>query len=221
MRLVIVGPPGAGKGTQSARISSKYGIPHVSTGDMFREILRREDELASRVRRYVESGELVPDELVVEMVRDRICRPDCERGFILDGFPRTLSQAEALDRMLREANKDLDAVLYLRVSEEAVVRRLSRRRVCESCGAIYHLDYSPPRVPGVCDRCGGRLVQRDDDREEVVRERLRVYHRQTEPLVGYYRQRGILIEVDGCKEIDQVWEDIQRALDPIAAQGDC
>jgi len=221
LRLVIVGPPGAGKGTQSARISSKYGIPHVSTGDMFREILRREDQLASRVRRYVESGELVPDELVVEMVRDRICRPDCERGFILDGFPRTLSQAEALDKMLREANKDLDAVLYLRVSEEAVVRRLSRRRVCESCGAIYHLDHSPPKMPGVCDRCGGRIVQRDDDREEVVRERLRVYHRQTEPLVGYYRQRGILIEVDGCKKMDQVWEDIQRALDPIAAQGDC
>ncbi len=221
MRLVIMGPPGAGKGTQSALISSKYGIPHVSTGDMFREILKRSDGLANRIRKYVESGELVPDELVVEMVRDRICRPDCERGFILDGFPRTVAQAEALDRMLESAGKELNAVLYLRVSEEAVVRRLSRRRVCESCGAIYHLDYNPPKRPGVCDRCGGRLIQRDDDREEVIRERLRVYHEQTEPLIKYYGERGLLVEIDGCKEIHQVWEDVQRVLDPLASQEDC
>ncbi|MDK2463888.1 MAG: adenylate kinase [Candidatus Korarchaeota archaeon] len=221
MRLVIMGPPGAGKGTQSALISSKYGIPHVSTGDMFREILKRSDGLANRIRKYVESGELVPDELVVEMVRDRICRPDCEGGFILDGFPRTVAQAEALDRMLESAGKELNAVLYLRVSEEAVVRRLSRRRVCESCGAIYHLDYNPPKRPGVCDRCGGRLIQRDDDREEVIRERLRVYHEQTEPLINYYREKGLLVEIDGCKEIHQVWEDVQRVLDPIASRGDC
>ncbi len=221
MRLVIMGPPGAGKGTQSALISSKYGIPHVSTGDMFREILKRNDNLANRIRRYVESGELVPDELVVEMVRDRICRSDCERGFILDGFPRTIAQAEALDRMLSEAGKELNAVLYLKVSEETVVRRLSRRRVCESCGAIYHLDYNPPKRPGICDLCGGKLIQRDDDREEVVRERLRVYREQTEPLISYYGKKGLLVEVDGCKEIHQVWREVQRALDPIAAQGDC
>ncbi len=221
MRLVIMGPPGAGKGTQSALISSKYGIPHVSTGDMFREILKRSDGLANRIRKYVESGELVPDELVVEMVRDRICRPDCEGGFILDGFPRTVAQAEALDRMLESAGKELNAVLYLRVSEEAVVRRLSRRRVCERCGAIYHLDYNPPKRPGVCDRCGGRLIQRDDDREEVIRERLRVYHEQTEPLINYYGEKGLLVEIDGCKEIHQVWEDVQRVLDPIASRGDC
>lgn len=221
MRLVIMGPPGAGKGTQSALISSKYGIPHVSTGDMFREILKRSDDLANRIRKYVESGELVPDELVVEMVRDRICRPDCERGFILDGFPRTVAQAEALDRMLESAGKELNAALYLRVSEEAVVRRLSRRRVCESCGAIYHLDYNPPKRPRVCDRCGGRLIQRDDDREEVIRERLRVYHEQTEPLINYYGEKGLLVEIDGCKEIHEVWEDVQRVLDPLASQGDC
>ncbi len=221
MRLVIMGPPGAGKGTQSALISSKYGIPHVSTGDMFREILKRSDDLANRIRKYVESGELVPDELVVEMVRDRICRPDCERGFILDGFPRTVAQAEALDRMLESAGKELNAVLYLRVSEEAVVRRLSRRRVCESCGAIYHLDYNPPKRPGVCDRCGGRLIQRDDDQEEVIRERLRVYHEQTEPLINYYGERGLLVEIDGCKEIHEVWEDVQKVLDPLASRGDC
>ncbi|RLG40186.1 MAG: adenylate kinase, partial [Thermoproteota archaeon] len=215
MRLVIMGPPGAGKGTQSALISSKYGIPHVSTGDMFREILKRSDDLANRIRKYVESGVLVPDELVVEMVRDRICRPDCERGFILDGFPRTVAQAEALDRMLESAGKELNAVLYLRVSEEAVVRRLSRRRVCESCGAIYHLDYNPPKRPGVCDRCGGRLIQRDDDQEEVIRERLRVYHEQTEPLINYYGERGLLVEIDGCKEIHEVWEDVQKVLDPL------
>jgi len=221
LRLVIMGPPGAGKGTQSALISSKYGIPHVSTGDMFREILKRSDDLANRIRKYVESGELVPDELVVEMVRDRICRPDCERGFILDGFPRTVAQAEALDRMLESAGKELNAVLYLRVSEEAVVRRLSRRRVCESCGAIYHLDYNPPKRPGVCDRCGGRLIQRDDDQEEVIRERLRVYHEQTEPLINYYGERGLLVEIDGCKEIHEVWEDVQKVLDPLASRGDC
>lgn len=221
MRLVLLGPPGAGKGTQAARISAKYGIPHISTGDMFREILKRDDELARKVRRYVEAGDLVPDEIVVEIVKERIHRPDCGRGFILDGFPRTIPQAEALDEILEADGTPISAALYLWVTEDTAVMRLSRRRVCESCQAVYHLDFNPPRSPGVCDRCGGKLVQREDDREEVVRHRIRVYREQTEPLLGYYREKGVLREIDGNKSIEQVWEDVQRVLDPLAECGDC
>ncbi len=221
MRLVLLGPPGAGKGTQAARISAKYGIPHISTGDMFREILKRDDELARKVRRYVEAGDLVPDEIVVEIVKERIHRPDCGRGFILDGFPRTIPQAEALDEILEADGTPISAALYLWVTEDTAVMRLSRRRVCESCQAVYHLDFNPPRSPGVCDRCGGKLVQREDDREEVVRHRIRVYREQTEPLLGYYREKGVLREIDGNKSIEQVWEDVQRVLDPLAQCGDC
>lgn len=221
MRLILLGPPGAGKGTQAARISDKYGIPHISTGDIFREILKRDDELARKVRKYVESGDLVPDEIVVEIVRERIHRPDCQRGFILDGFPRTKPQARALDEILEADGTPLTAALYLQVTEETVVMRLSRRRVCENCQAVYHLDFNPPKVPSVCDRCGGKLVQREDDREEVVRRRLRVYREQTEPLLEYYRQRGVLKEVDGNKPIEDVWREIQEILDPLAERGDC
>ncbi len=221
MRLVLLGPPGAGKGTQAARISSRYGIPHISTGDMFREILKRDDELARKVRRYVEAGDLVPDEIVVEIVKERIHRPDCRRGFILDGFPRTIPQAKALDEILEADGTPITAALHLWVTEDTAVMRLSRRRVCESCQAVYHLDFNPPKSPGVCDCCGGKLVQREDDREEVVRHRIRVYREQTEPLLGYYREKGVLREIDGNKPIEQVWEDIQRALDPLAECVDC
>ena len=220
LRLVIFGPPGSGKGTQSKLISELYGIPHISTGDIFRDEMARGSRLGRLAEEYISKGLLVPDEVVVEMVRERLLREDCKPGFILDGFPRTLRQAEELDRILEELGGRLDAVINLVVDEEEVVRRITLRRVCSVCGAIYHLEFNPPKRPGVCDRCGGKLYQREDDTEEVVRKRLEVYRTQTEPILRYYREKGLVRDVDGNPSIEEVFEQVKAVLEEVRSGGD-
>ncbi len=215
MNLIFLGPPGAGKGTQAKRIVEKYKIPQISTGDMFREAVAKGTELGKRAKEYMDRGELVPDEVVIGIVKERISQKDCERGFILDGFPRTIRQAEALDDMLEEMGRKIDAVLNLVVPEEEIIKRIVYRRVCKSCGAVYNLIYSPPKVDGTCDKCGGELYQRDDDKEETVRERMRVYREQTEPLIEYYSKKGIVFNIDGKKDIEEVWKEIEKVLERI------
>jgi len=212
LRLVIFGPPGAGKGTQAKMLSEKLGVPHIATGDIFREAVKAGTELGRLAKQYMDRGELVPDEVVIGIVEERLRRPDCSKGFILDGFPRTIKQAEVLDEMLQKMGVKLDAVVNLEVSEDEVVKRISLRRTCRNCGAIYHLITNPPKKEGVCDKCGGELYQRDDDREETVRSRLRVYRQQTEPLLKFYEQRGLLKNVDGEKRIEEVFKEILAAL---------
>ncbi len=215
MNLIFLGPPGAGKGTQAKRVVEKYGIPQISTGDMLREAVAKGTELGKKAKEYMDKGELVPDEVVIGIVKERLQQPDCEKGFILDGFPRTLAQAEALDEILKELNKKIDAVINVAVPEEEVVKRITNRRTCRNCGAIYHLIYAPPKVDNKCDKCGGELYQRDDDKEETVRERYRVYRENTEPLIDYYRKKGILYDVDGTKDIEGVWKEIEVILEKI------
>lgn len=213
MRLVIFGPQGAGKGTQAARIAEKYGILAVSTGDIFRAAVSEGSELGRRVLEYVNAGRLVPDELTIEVVRERLSRPDARDGFLLDGFPRNVVQAEALDGMLAERGQALDAALVIEVPEEVSLRRITGRRACSRCGTNYSLD-APPRHDWVCDRCGGRVEARTDDLDEaVIRERLRAYHEQTEPLKAYYAARGLLRSVDGASGTpDQVFDRIVAVL---------
>lgn len=212
MRVVFLGPPGAGKGTQARRLADRYGIPQVATGDMLREAMASGSELGQRARAYVERGELVPDDVMLAVVEDRLRRPDAERGFVLDGFPRTLAQAEGLDDLLRRLGRRLDAVVLFQVPEETVVRRLAGRWTCTACGRVFHESYSPPRTPGVCDACGSPLVQREDDRPETVRRRLAVYAEQTAPVVEYYRARGLLHPVDGSQDPDAVAEAVEAVL---------
>lgn len=212
MNLILLGGPGAGKGTQAKLIVEEYKIPQISTGDMLREAVKQGTELGKKAKEYMDKGELVPDEIVIGIVRDRLKQPDCEKGFILDGFPRTIAQAEALDKMLDEIGKKIDAVINIYVPEEEIVKRIVNRRTCKKCGAIYHLIYSPPKESNKCDKCGGELYQRDDDKEETVRERLRVYKQQTEPLIEYYEKKGILYNVDGTKDINGVFEEIKGVL---------
>lgn len=212
LRLVLLGPPGAGKGTQAAVIREKYGIPHISTGEILREAIEAGTELGSRVKSIVESGSLVPDELVGEVVAERLSREDATRGFLLDGFPRTLRQAEILETVLSTRKQALTAVIKIDLEDEAVVRRLSGRRSCASCGALYHVESARPRADGVCDACGGQLRQREDDTEEVIRKRLKVYHRQTAPLAGHYRSSGHLRTVDGDGTRDEVTARVLKAL---------
>jgi len=195
MKMVFLGPPGVGKGTYARAVSKEFGIPHISTGDIFREEIARGSELGRKVKEYVEKGLLVPDEIVVEVVKKRLSQPDCRRGFILDGFPRTISQARALDEF---APPNL-ALLFV-APDEVIVERISGRRICAWCGAIYHVKYMPPKYPGICDRCGGPLIQRRDDRPEVVRERLKVYRETFTPIIDYYRGKGILREVDASEQ---------------------
>lgn len=212
MRLVIFGPQGAGKGTQSEGIAEKYGVPVVSTGDIFRAALSGGTALGLKVAEYVEAGKLVPDDLTIEVVRERLLADDCRDGFLLDGFPRSLVQATALDGILAEKGQDLDAALVIEVPEAVSLRRILGRRACEDCGKNYHLD-SPPANDWTCDRCGGRVVERTDDHEELtVRERLRLYHEQTEPLKSYYADKGLLVEVDGLGTPDEVFTRITAAL---------
>lgn len=212
MRLIIFGPPGAGKGTQAKLLSEKLGVPHVATGDMLREAVEAGTELGRLAKQYMDRGELVPDDVVVMIVEERLSRPDCRKGFILDGFPRTIRQAEALDSFLKRTGAKIDAVINLEVGEEEVVRRISFRRTCKSCGAVYHLVFSPPRQDGLCDKCGGPLYQREDDREETVRSRLKVYRQQTEPLLKFYKEKGLLVNVNGERRIEQVFNDILRSI---------
>lgn len=215
MNLILLGPPGAGKGTQAKNICERYGIPQVSTGDILRQACRDRTELGCQAESYMVAGELVPDAVVIGIVAERLARPDCQKGFILDGFPRTAAQADALERLLGERGKRMEAVLSLKVDDDELIRRLSGRRVCSQCGESYHVAFAPPQTNGVCDKCQGQLVQRKDDEEATVKQRLVVYQDQTEPLVAYYRSRDILKVVDGTGTAAQVWKRIQGVLDAL------
>ena len=204
MRIILIGPPGAGKGTQAESIKAKHSIAHISTGDMLRENVRSGTELGRKARVFMDAGQLVPDDLIIDMMRSRLRADDARSGFLLDGFPRTTSQAEALDRLLGEIGTDLDAVILLEVSDDTVVKRLTSRRVCSSCGAIYNLTVRPPKIDGVCDFCSSKVIQRDDDKESVIRNRLAVYHERTAPLIAYYEARGLLHRVDATSAKDSV-----------------
>ncbi|HUS81680.1 MAG TPA: adenylate kinase [Dehalococcoidia bacterium] len=211
MILILLGPPGAGKGTQAALISQEAGVAHVATGDLFRENIRNQTELGLQAKAFVDKGSLVPDELTVRMLLDRLDRPDTQKGVLLDGFPRTVDQARALDEALKERGQAVDKVLYINVGEEEVVRRLAGRWTCRQCGAVYHQVFSPPKQQGKCDQCGGELYQRDDDKPETVRNRLGVYSQQTAPLIDYYKGQGKLLEVNGEQEADAVGRDLLKA----------
>ncbi len=213
MKLVLLGPPGSGKGTQAKRLAKKYGIPHVSSGDILRAGFKEEGYLDGETREIVRSGKLVPDRIAVEIVRKRLGEEDCGKGFILDGFPRTLSQAESLNGFLQESDMPIDRVIYLELSQEEAVKRLSGRRTCHGCGATFHLVFNPPHTPGLCDRCGRQLSQREDDKEMTVRERMKTYERQTYPLIEYYKSRGLLAKINANKSIDEVFEDLCEVVD--------
>jgi adenylate kinase len=202
MRIILIGPPGAGKGTQAAAIREKYPLAHISTGDILRENVRAGTELGAEARKFMDSGALVPDALIIKMMRERMGQPDASEGFMLDGFPRTVAQAEALEELLKDIGAGLDAVILLEIDDDAVVRRLGSRRVCSSCGAIYNVVGHPTKAEGVCDDCSGEVIQRDDDTEPVIRRRLEVFHAQTAPLVEYYENRGKLRRVDGAGSSD-------------------
>lgn len=212
MNLILLGPPGAGKGTQSAMLVARFGIPQISTGDILRTAVREGTPMGLKAKSFMDAGALVPDEVVVGIVRERLQKPDCAKGFVLDGFPRTVSQADALRVTLGELQKRLDAVVSLEVDEEALVVRLTGRRTCRNCAKGYHMQFDPPRATGVCDLCGGELYQRDDDREETIRKRLTVYREQTSPLIDYYRQGGVLVSLDGMRDIAAVQEEILASL---------
>jgi len=212
MRAIFLGPPGAGKGTQARQLAETWSVAHVATGDMLREALAQGTPLGLEARRYMDSGGLVPDEVVIGLVADRLTRPDARGGFVLDGFPRTAAQAEALDRLLAARGLGLDRVIFLDVTRPELLRRLTGRRVCRTCGATYHLISAPPRTAGRCDACGGELYQREDDAEAAVARRLDVYQSQTAPLLAYYRSRGQLACVPGEGAVEQVAAEIKRAL---------
>lgn len=213
MRLVLLGPPGSGKGTQAELLHERYGIPQISTGDILRGEVGKGTELGLRAKKFMERGELVPDEIILKIMRERFSASDCKKGFVLDGFPRTLSQADALDSTLREMNLSLSGVLSLEVSEETVIKRLSGRLLCRECQAPYHVLFHPPERSGRCDICGGELYQRRDDREEVVRERLRVFLKSTEPLLNYYEERNLLKKIGGEGEVREIFSRIIKALE--------
>ncbi len=213
MNMIIMGPPGSGKGTQAARISREFGIPAVSTGDMLREAIAKGTPLGLEAKSFMDKGELVPDEVVINIVRDRLNEPDAQQGFLLDGFPRSAVQAEALGKMLKSQGKEIDLVLNVTVPDAEIVRRLSRRRVCPKCNAVYHLDHKPAQAEGVCDVCGTGLMQRDDDNEATIGHRLEVYRANSEPLIGYYKDMGILAEVSGTRPIDEVFATVEALVE--------
>ncbi len=212
MRLILLGPPGAGKGTQAEYITSKYAIPHISTGDIFRKNIKEGTELGKRAKSYIDSGALVPDSLVVEIVEDRLKEEDCKSGFLLDGFPRTEVQAEELDKVLTKMEVSLNAVINIKVNPDVLVSRAVGRRICKNCGATYHVTNNPTKEAGVCDKCGGELYQRTDDVEETVKNRINVYMNETAPLISYYSSKGNLVDIEGEQDIKLVFEDIVTAL---------
>lgn len=212
MKIIMLGAPGAGKGTQAKRIAEAYGIPHISTGDIFRANIKEGTELGKKAKTYMDQGLLVPDELVVDLVVDRVGKDDAEKGYVLDGFPRTIPQAEALDGALAKLNENVDFAIDVDVPDENIVNRMGGRRACVSCGATYHLEYAPTKKEGICDSCGSELILRDDDKPETVKKRLDVYHEQTQPLIDYYTKKGILKRVDGTKNMEDVFSDIKAIL---------
>jgi len=212
MRLILLGPPGAGKGTQAANIVNKYQLPHISTGDIFRANIKQGTDLGNRAKAFMDKGELVPDSLVVELVEDRLQQDDTKVGFMLDGFPRTLPQAEALDSVLANMGSTLNFVVNIVVDPSVLVERAVGRRICKDCGATYHIKFNPSKEEGVCDVCGGELYQRSDDNEKTVKNRIDVYTNETAPLVEYYKNSGKLVTIDGLQDIDKVFADIQVAL---------
>ena len=212
MYILLMGPPGAGKGTQAALLVEKYHIPHISTGDMFRAAVKEGTPLGLEAKRYMDSGQLVPDSVTIGIVKERLAKPDCRQGFILDGFPRTLEQAAALDVTLAELGISLTRVVNIVAPDAELVRRMTGRRICKGCGATYHVDFNPPAAAAVCDKCGGEIYQRADDKEETVAKRLSVYQAQTQPLIGYYRDRGLYAEINGLQPIDAVLADVEASL---------
>ena len=212
MKLILLGAPGAGKGTQAKRIAEKCGIPHISTGDIFRANIKNGTELGAKAKEYMDKGLLVPDELVCDLVVDRIQQADCEKGYILDGFPRTIPQAEALENALNAIEQKLDYAIDIDVPDENIINRMSGRRACVGCGATYHVLFNPTKVEGKCDVCGESLILRDDDKPETVKKRLDVYHTQTQPLIDFYTERKVLVEVDGTQSMDKVFDDIMKIL---------
>lgn len=212
MKIIMLGAPGAGKGTQADLIAEKYQIPHISTGDIFRANIKNGTELGKKAKTYMDQGMLVPDELTVDLLMDRIAQPDCAGGYILDGFPRTIPQAECLDAALEAKGDCIDFAVNVEVPDENIIRRMSGRRACLTCGATYHVEYKAPKQEGICDKCGSALVLRDDDKQETVKKRLSVYHSQTQPLIDYYEKKGVLKEVDGTQPMEAVFEDIVKNL---------
>lgn len=212
MNLLIMGPPGAGKGTQAVEVVKELKIPHISTGDMLREAVKQGTEMGKKAKEYMDKGQLVPDEVIIGVVKERIAQPDCKVGFLLDGFPRTLPQAEALDVSLKELGIKLDGVINIRVPRERIVARITGRRVCRSCGDTYHVKNKPPKEEGKCDKCGGELYQRSDDTEETVNKRLDVYEAQTQPLLDYYGKQGLVLDINGDQAIDKVLQDVLAVL---------
>ena len=212
MRIILLGAPGAGKGTQASILSERLNIPHISTGDIFRANIKEGTELGKIAEKYINEGKLVPDEVTVGIVTDRISKSDCKNGFLLDGFPRTIPQAECLDKALEEINISLDAAINIDVPDEVIVNRMSGRRVCPKCGSSYHLKNIPPKAEGICDRCGSEIIKRKDDDEDTVLKRLSTYHEQTEPLINYYSNKGLLKNVDGCVPLTQTTDEILELL---------
>ena len=210
--IVLLGPPASGKGTQAAQLRQALNLPHVASGDLFRENIKNETDLGLTAKAYIDRGELVPDDVTIGMVMERLSRPDCARGALLDGFPHTIAQAEALDQELAARGHQIGVVTYITVPEEILVERVSGRRLCRVCGESYHVRFNPPRQPGVCDKDGGELYQRDDDQPETVRKRLQVYWQQTSPLIDYYRRQGVLVEINGDQAIDAVQEALRAAV---------
>ncbi len=212
MKIIMLGAPGAGKGSQASRIAKEYQLPHISTGDIFRANLKEETELGKRAKSFMDKGELVPDDITIAMLLERIHKEDCKNGYILDGFPRTIPQAEALKEALAKKDEKIDLALDVEASDELIIKRMAGRRTCPACGAIYHIVTLPPKTDGICDRCGADLIQRKDDNEETVKNRLKIYHEVTEPLISYYKKEGILEEIDGAEELDKVFEKVKRII---------
>ncbi len=212
--LILLGPPGAGKGTQAGRIVADYGIPHISTGDILRAAVKNQTQMGLEAKRYMDAGELVPDSVVIGIVKDRLQEPDTAKGFLMDGFPRTIPQAEALDEVLVSLGRAVTKTLVLLVDEDLLIKRLTGRRICRSCQTPFHVMFTPPKVEGVCDVCGGELYQRDDDTEATVRNRLEVYRNQTEPLIDYYDEAGVVARIDGAQAPDVTYADIRTAVGP-------
>jgi adenylate kinase len=213
MRIIFLGPPGAGKGTQAKMLIERYGIPQISTGDILRAAVKEGTPMGKKAKEYMDAGKLVPDEVVIGIMQDRLKEPDCSKGFILDGFPRTVAQAEALEKMLKELNMPINKVLALNVPDEVLLERLTGRRTCKSCGQMYHIKFDPPKKENVCDKCGGELFQRDDDKEETIKNRLSVYHAQTAPLLDFYGSKGLVEKIDGTKSPDEIFNAIIKVLE--------